>query len=108
METPKLIKSLCTPALVYLAMSVISFLTLLFQNLREPNSYQVGIYKIPTQSHNFIFFLMKALYIIGWTWLLNHLCKKGWKGVSWFLLLLPFIGFFVLIGAAVVVGNSPK
>ena len=69
---------------------------MLFQNLREPNAYQVGIYKVPTQSHNLIFFLMKALYIIGWTWLLNHLCKRGYGGVSWFLLLLPFIGFFCI------------
>ena len=108
MELPKLLKSLCTPALVYLAMSAISFLTILFQNLREPNAYQVGIYKVPTQSHNFIFFLMKAVYIIGWTWLLDHLCKRGYEGISWFLVLLPFIGFFVLIGAAVVIGSSMK
>ena len=106
MELPKILKSLCTPAQVYLVISGITFITLLFQNLRDPKAYQVGIYKIPTKNHNLMFFLMKALYIMAWTWLLNHLCKRGWKGVSWFLLLLPFIGFFVLIGMAVVVGSQ--
>ena len=104
MELPKSLRSLCTPALIYLAMSVVSFLILLFQNLRDPNSYQIGIYKVPTQQHNSIFFLMKALYIMGWTWLLNHLCKGGYSGVSWFLILFPYIALFVIIGGAVVVG----
>jgi hypothetical protein len=26
-----------------------------------------------------------------WTWILNFICKSGYPGVSWFLLLLPYI-----------------
>jgi uncharacterized membrane protein YdjX (TVP38/TMEM64 family) len=102
----KSVEKLCTPAQVYLAMSVLSILVIFFQNIRAPNSYQVGMYKIPLQHHNYLFFIGKIIYVVVWTFLLNKLCSKGWKGVSWFLVLLPFIMFFVLIGVVMAVGGQ--
>ncbi len=32
-----------------------------------------------------------------WTFVLNCICKAGYKGVSWFLVLFPFVLMFVLI-----------
>ena len=104
MSLQKTVENLCTPAKVYLAMSALSIMVLFFQNARAPNSYQVGIYKVPQTPHNSIFFIMKIIYVVVWTFLLNKLCSSGYKGVSWFLVLLPFILFFVLIGAAVSIG----
>jgi len=41
---------------------------------------------------------MKVLYILFWTWVLNLMCKGGYKNVAWFLVLLPFVLFFVVLG----------
>ena len=98
------VKTLCTPAKIYLGMSTILFIITFFQNLRNPNSYTVGTITVPIQHHNFIFFLIKALYIIFWTWLLNKFCRWGYRGLSWFLVIMPIIGFFVLTGILLVVG----
>ena len=42
------------------------------------------------------------VYIFVWTYLLNMLCKKGMKKVSWLLLLLPYILMFIFIGFIIV------
>ena len=97
-------QALCTPSKFYFALSCVSILALFLQNLSSPNSYKVGTYKIPLQHHNFIFFVIKVVYVVAWTWVLDKLCDKGYKGVSWFLVLLPFIGFFILVGILVMAG----
>jgi hypothetical protein len=38
------------------------------------------------------------MYVLLWTWILNLICKAGVPGLSWFLLLLPFLLMFVMIG----------
>ncbi len=106
MSLKKSFENLCTPAQVYLAMSVLSILVIFFQNARAPNSYQVGVYKIPLQHHNSLFFIGKILYVVVWTFLLNKLCSSGYKGISWFLVLLPFILLFVIIGIVMVLGGQ--
>jgi hypothetical protein len=40
---------------------------------------------------------MKILYVAFWTFILNALCSYGYNQLAWFLLLLPFILFFVMI-----------
>jgi hypothetical protein len=34
---------------------------------------------------------MKGLFVIIYTWFLNFLCSKGHEGISWFLVILPFV-----------------
>ena len=34
--------------------------------------------------------------LLFWTFILNCLCKAGYKEISWILLLLPFILFFII------------
>ena len=41
--------------------------------------------------------------ILFWTWVLNIICKAGYKWVSWLLVLLPFILIFFMMW---VVSNS--
>jgi len=97
-------KSLCAPSKFYFILSCVSILALFLHNLGEPHTYKVGVYHLPLRHHNFVFFIAKALYILAWTWALNKLCNSGYKGVSWFLVLLPFIGFFILIGILLLAG----
>ena len=100
--------SLCPPAKLYLVMSGVAILLLFVQNLREPKHYQVGSYKIPLHHHNILYFIIKIAIVAGWTWALNKFCSKGYKGVAWFLVIVPYILFFVGIGLVVVSGMKSK
>lgn len=93
-----LFSKLCTPAKIYLVISLISFITLFLQNSNDPNYYCVGMFKAKSGCNNKIYFLFKIVYIIFWTFILQKLCSKGYKYVSWILVLLPFILMFIGIG----------
>jgi type VI protein secretion system component VasK len=43
-------------------------------------------------------FAFKLAYIFFWTWILNLMCKDGHTDIAWFLVLLPFILLFVILG----------
>jgi hypothetical protein len=94
-------RNLCTPAFVYLFLSVIAFLVSAIQNFGNTNKYCVGQYQCYVPN-TFVMFVFKALYILFWTFILNSLCKAGYREVSWFLVLLPFILFFIIIGLVIV------
>lgn len=96
--------SLCPPAKLYLVIQSVAILLLFIQNLRDTHNYTVGSYKIPLGHHNVYYFLVKIFVLAAWTWILNKLCTKHYEGVAWFLVLIPFILFFVGIGMVVVSG----
>ena len=91
------IKKLCTPAYVYLVISVISVVLLMIQNAGNDTRYCVGNFECNVPSTAMLF-VGKALYVIFWTFILNALCNAGYSGISWFLILLPFLLFFIIIG----------
>lgn len=88
---------LCPPAKVYLLISLVSFTAMLYQNILESNRYVVGHYSVELKHNNNILFLIKFIYILLWTFILNELCRNGWKSVSWFLVILPILMMFVFI-----------
>ncbi len=101
--------ALCSPAKLYFVIQAVAILLLFIQNLRDTNHYRVGSYKIPLGHHNIYYFLVKITVLLFWTWMLNKLCTKQYEGVAWFLVLIPFILFFVGIGMVVVSGlNKSK
>ncbi len=65
----------CTPAQLYLILAGISLLTAFF------NNFQV------------ITLVVNGIFVLIWGWILNWLCSKGLKAISWILVLLPFILF---------------
>lgn len=97
MAFPKSLKELCAPALFYFIISIISLILVLFQNLGNRNSYHIGNFscKVPD---TILVFIVKLIYILFWTWILNLICKDGHIGISWLLVLLPWILLFVIIG----------
>ena len=97
MSFPKSLKELCSPAALYFIISMLSLVMILLQNLGNSNSYHVGNFSCRVPS-TIIVFIIKLIYILFWTWILNLICKDGHTGISWLLVLLPFILFFVLIG----------
>lgn len=89
--------NLCTPATVYLVLSAIGIILIAFQNYgRSPNMYCVGNVQCAVQSTTPLF-IMKILYVALWTFILNALCSYGYNQLAWFLLLLPFILFFIFV-----------
>lgn len=63
--------------------------------------YSIGCYSCQVPS-TIMVFVVKMLYILFWTWILNLMCKDGHSGISWFLVLLPLIMFFVIIGLVII------
>ena len=102
MQFNKTYSALCSPAQLYFTISIILTSLILIQNLvyGDMKELCVGSYtcEIP---HTGIFFLIKFLYIIFWTWFLNYLCKHGLSKLSWFLVLIPILLF--AIGLALVI-----
>ena len=71
------LSKLCTPAVIYLVLSVIAILMAIMKRM------------------SMMTVVVKTMFVLLWTWFLNFLCSKGYSGISWFLVLLPFI-FIVL------------
>ena len=94
---PTNIKDLCTPASIYFVISIISLAIILLQNLGNQNSYTVGSFSCRVPSTALIF-IIKLIYILFWTWILNLICKDGHTNISWLLILLPWILLFVMMG----------
>jgi hypothetical protein len=64
---------LCTPAKIYFAIAVIASVVALFSGVRV------------------MAVVFKLLFAFIWTYLLGWLCQKGFRALSWFLVLLPYI-----------------
>jgi hypothetical protein len=69
---------LCTPARLYFAFSVLSCILMLFN--RMP----------------LLAVFIKLIFAFLWAFMLGWLCKKGYKSISWLLVLLPFIVMFLV------------
>lgn len=92
------LRNLCTPSYVYLVISSIAMLVMIYQNMGNMNTYCLGSYSCNVTSTALIF-VIKAVYILFWTWVLNLMCKSNATSIAWFVLLLPVIVMFILIGA---------
>jgi len=94
---PRSFNQLCAPSKVYFVVSILAVALILLQNIGNQNSYHVGSFSCRVPS-TILVFIVKMIYILFWTWVLNLICKDGHSGISWLLVLLPFILLFVIIG----------
>lgn len=97
------LRKLCTPSKIYMIISVIALIIMFIQNygFNVSNTYCLGSYTCNVSSILLIF-IIKFIYILFWTWILNLICNAGATNVAWFLVLLPFILMFVLIALMMV------
>jgi hypothetical protein len=95
----KCVKELCQPSYIYFVLSLFSLILMLIQNCssKKKHKYCVGIFECNVKSIIPIF-IVKLMYVVFWTFILDLLCKNGYKKLSWLILLFPFITFFILIG----------
>lgn len=66
-------KSLCTPAKIYFILAILSAILMLLNRVHVMTVF------------------MKLLFAFIWTIILGWLCKEGFKALSWFIVLLPFV-----------------
>lgn len=92
----KTLKKLCTPAMIYLVISLIALILITMQNINNTNKLCVGNYSCIVPNVTLVLFL-NLVYILFWTWILSLICNAGYKFISWILLLMPFILVFLLI-----------
>ena len=81
--------SLCSPALLYLIIAIIALVSMIYS-------------KVAMQT-----VAMKGLFVAIYTWFLNFLCSKGHSGISWFLVILPFVvmALFILAMSNIIGGK---
>ena len=97
MAFPKSVKELCTPAFVYFALSMIGIIAAILQNLGHKKVYSMGLLhaEVPNTT---VVFIVKIIYVLFWTYMLNLICKDGHTEISWFLVVVPFILLFMVMG----------
>lgn len=94
-------KNLCSPAFIYLFISVIAFIILAIQNFGNTTKFCLGEFECYLPN-TFLVFVFNAIYILFWTFILNSLCKAGYREISWFLVLLPIVLLFIILGLIIV------
>lgn len=90
------VQSLCTPALVFFVISVLSLFGMIFDNLENTRTYCVGNVSCNVANTSMIF-ILEILFLVFWTWLLNFICSSGYPSVAWFILLLPYILILLVV-----------
>ena len=76
--------------------SLLGLIILGVSNLGNEDRLCIGNYSCNVGS-NTVIFVLNAVYILFWTFLLDLMCKNGYKAISWFVLLLPFILSFLFL-----------
>ena len=90
-------RTLCSPAFVYFAISILGLILVIFNNLGNTHIYNLGTFSANVPSTTLIF-IIKFIYILFWTW--NLICRDGHSGVAWILVLCPFIILFLIMWLA--------
>jgi len=100
MAFPNKLSQLCTPSYIYFIISVLAISISVIQNIGNNKKYTLGMFSCTVPSCIAIF-IIKIIYIFFWTWILNLMCKDGHSNIAWFLVLLPFVFLFVIMGMVV-------
>jgi len=107
MAFPNKLSQLCTPSLVYFVISVIGLVMAVMQNLGNNRRYNLGSFSCQVPSCVAVF-ILKIVYVLFWTWILNLMCRDGHNEIAWFLVLLPFILLAIIIGLVMANQNEDK
>lgn len=75
---------LCTPALLYFVLAVISILLMIIN--KTAAAYVFG----------------NIVGVLLWTWFLNFFCNKGFTMVSWVLVLSPYVIILLALATGVI------
>jgi hypothetical protein len=90
------LNGLCDPAFYYLLISFTIISVVALQNYGQGYNYCVGTQSCPS-SNVTLLFVIKILYVLVWTWILNVICKNGYEMLSWVLVLIPIVLMFIFM-----------
>jgi hypothetical protein len=90
------LKDICPPAQFYFIVSVVSLAIIGYQNIGNSTLYCVGDYNCDVPNTGMVF-LIKFLYVLFWTWLLNVICRGGASWFAWLIVLLPILLLFIMV-----------
>lgn len=92
------LKKLCTPSFIYFIISLFGLTLMGLQNLtNDDNSLCVGNYEC-TVGNKLLVFIINGIYILFWTFVLDLMCKAGYSELSWIIVLIPILLFFLFLG----------
>jgi hypothetical protein len=87
-----MLNKLCPPAFIYFVISIVFLiLAIIFLTTGSIDMNTMCLDDNCTKPGVAFLFVIKFLFILFWTWVLNFICRSGYTGVSWFLLVLPYI-----------------
>lgn len=88
-------EGLCKPARLYLVLSIIVFIVMVFQNYGNIDYYCLG--KLQCESPSLtIIYLIKFVYVAFWTLIIQLLCNYKQTTIAWLLVLYPIILYIIL------------
>lgn len=92
----KIIQNLCTPAYVYLVITIISNIYFLINYGSNYTDYCRGHTNCINMS---IIGLLIGEWLVSiiWITILNIVCKKGHNEISWVLMILPYFSIFFVL-----------
>ena len=102
------ISHLCSPAFFYFIISCVVLVGTIIQNAGNSRKYCMGYLECNVEN-NAVVFLLKILYIVFWTFVLDYTCRSGYTSLSWAFVLFPFVSLFIfLIGMIFFINKSEK
>jgi len=91
------LNNLCSPAQLYLFFTLLSLVVMIYENSGTPdNMLCFGNYECHNAPSKPVLIIVKLIYIAFCTFILNLICKSGYKNLAWFLVLLPVFAFILL------------
>ena len=90
MKATTMLNKLCMPAYLYFVISIVFFICALVVNIAETTQYKLGT-MVFSGVNTALIFVLKLVFILIVTWVLNFVCCAGYTNVAWVLFFLPYI-----------------
>lgn len=92
------LRNLCKPSMVYLVMSMVAIMFMVSQQYySNTNVFCMGSYSCNISGGVYLILVVKLLYVLFWTWILNIICRKVSTSLAWVLVLFPYVLWFLLL-----------
>ena len=82
---------LCTPAHVFLVVSLLFFFFLSYNDYYNVNASCMASYQCTSQKKPVYYYLLVLVLIFIWTWVLNFQCQLGFSLIVWAEIIIPVI-----------------
>ena len=86
--------ALCTPAHIYLVVSLLSFVLLAYYDRYHINASCLGSFHCNNNKPWKVYLVILA-FIAFWTWILQLQCTNGLTMLAWAEIILPILAMFI-------------